>query len=106
MDDIKKKAVRAISALPTSAEGGTTYNLTRAPGSVGIRQVTYLLPRKEPAGDPNPVLWVGMGGNQPTKCAAWDIWRAAVALNTLCVQDGRTGLAYNLGESISGKARS
>lgn len=142
--DIKKKFVRAISALPTSERVTTSYNHTRAPGPAGVRQVTYLLPRQEPAGelssiavtgqglpgdrlccqfppsstmreiapigvsdtdtstpgDPNPVLWVDMRGNQVEQCSAWDIWTAAVALNTICVQNGRTGLAYNLGESL------
>ena len=51
-------------------------------------------------GEPNPVLWVNKVGNQVAQCSPWDIWTAAVAVNNMCVQNGKTGLAYNLGESI------
>lgn len=49
-DDIKKKVVRAIAALPTNKKVTTTFNHTRAPGPARSSQVTYLLPRAEPAG--------------------------------------------------------
>ncbi|KAI4201581.1 MAG: hypothetical protein LQ348_001623 [Seirophora lacunosa] len=98
VDDIKKKVVRAIAALPTATRDQTTFNHTRAPGPAGSKEVTYLLPRAEPAGEPNPVLWLDMGGNQVVQCSAWAIWTAAVALNTVCVQrQGRIGVADGLG---------
>lgn len=55
-------------------------------------------------GEPNPVLWVDMGGDQVAKCSAWDVWATAVALEHKCVQDGKVGLGYGLGESVPGKA--
>ncbi|KAL9007453.1 MAG: hypothetical protein Q9173_007281, partial [Seirophora scorigena] len=108
VDDIKKKVIRAIAALPTATREQTTFNHTRAPGGAGSREITYLLPRAEPAGkwfaigvpvqrEPNPVLWVDMHGNQVVQCSAWAIWTAAVALNTVCVQaQSRLGVADGL----------
>ncbi|KAI4111840.1 MAG: hypothetical protein LQ339_000299 [Xanthoria mediterranea] len=98
VDDIKKKVEIAISALPTDVKPTTTYNKTRAHSRAG-REVDYLLPRREPKGEPNPVLWVNKVGNQVAQCSPWDIWTAAVAVNNMCVRNGRTGLAYNLGRT-------
>ncbi|CAO1596390.1 hypothetical protein XANCAGTX0491_000239 [Xanthoria calcicola] len=46
----KDKVKRALYALPTNEKLSTTFNRTRAPGTVRTSAVTYILPRREPAG--------------------------------------------------------
>lgn len=48
--------------------------------------------------EPPPVLRIDMLGNQVTAASMWEVWTAGVAVNTLCVQSGRPGLALAIGE--------
>ncbi|CAL8576828.1 hypothetical protein XPA_002693 [Xanthoria parietina] len=93
----KDKVTRALYALPTNEKVSTTFNRTRAPGPAGTSAVMYLLPRREPAAEPPPVLRVDMLGNQVTTSSMWEVWTAGVAVNTLCVQNGRQGRAVGIG---------
>ena len=36
-------------------------------------------------------------GQAPTACSWYDIWAAGVVINTLCIQNGRTGIVEQLG---------
>lgn len=46
---IKKRIEHALLLLPTN-ERVVNFNHTRAPGPAGSKFITYLLPRREPAG--------------------------------------------------------
>lgn len=48
--------------------------------------------------EPAPVLRIDMLGYQVTAGSMWEVWTAGVAVNTLCVQNGRQGLALAIGE--------
>lgn len=47
-EEIQEKITRALMLLPTSRRGSTTFNHTRKDGPEGTKEVTYLLPRREP----------------------------------------------------------
>lgn len=34
-----------------------------------------------------------------TSSSSWDIWTAGIAVYTMCIEDGKEGTYYNLGES-------
>ncbi|KAL8753014.1 MAG: hypothetical protein Q9199_005344 [Rusavskia elegans] len=48
--------------------------------------------------EPPPVLRIDMLGNQVTAASMWEVWTAGIAVNTLCVLNGRQGLALAIGE--------
>ncbi|KAL8649861.1 MAG: hypothetical protein Q9226_005405 [Calogaya cf. arnoldii] len=94
----KDKVASALHSLPTNEKVSTTFNRTREPGPAGSRVVTYLLPRREPAANPPPVLRVDMVGNEVTAASMWDVWTAGIAVNTVCVQKNKQGYASGIGE--------
>lgn len=48
--------------------------------------------------EPSPVLRIDMLGDKVVLGSIWDVWTAGVAIDTLCVQKGKQGYAFGIGE--------
>lgn len=103
---------RSLTSFPEGnlQVGGPDLRIQATPwwspygGHYGIVEMHYGIPLiraitdTQSVAEPPPVLRVDMLGNQVTASSMWDVWTAGVAVNTLCVQNGREGRAVGIGE--------